>query len=151
MARIIFAVTLLAFLGACGGGFRDSRLNPRNWFGRDKEEIVVVSEDVDPRGLVNEVISLKVDRLPEGAIIHAVGLPQTQGYYEAELVPLNDEFPDKGVLIYEFRVFPPQSATGVVNKRSREVLVAHFVSTQSLAGVRRIQVIGISNRRTVRR
>lgn len=150
MTRIIAALTLVSFLSACGG-VRDSRLNPFNWFGRDKEEIVLAAEVIDPRGLVFQIVSLKVDRLPDGAIIHVVGLPETQGYFAAELVPLNGEFPDKGTLVYEFRLVSPPTQTPVGNTRSREILAAHFVSTQTLGGVRRIQIIAQSNRRTVNR
>ncbi|NOX74335.1 MAG: hypothetical protein GXP03_12190 [Alphaproteobacteria bacterium] len=148
MTRIITALLLVSFVAACG----QSRLNPFNWFGRDKETRNAQNvEIVDPRGLVGEIIKLKVDRLPGGAIINAFGLPPTQGYWEAELVPLNDEFPDKGVLTYEFRLLPPGTRTDVGTKVSREVVVARFVSDQQLVGVRRIRVIADANSRTVRR
>ena len=152
MTRLITALTLLIFLASCGG-MRDSRLNPLNWFGRDREERVAAVDAVavDPRGLVNEVIKLKVDRMPGGAIIHAFGLPETQGHWEAELVPVNDEHPDKGTLVYEFRLLPPLGPKPAGTKRSREVVVGHFVSDQGLVGVRRIQVIAKQNSRTVRR
>jgi hypothetical protein len=153
MTRIIAAVTLLAFLSACGG-WRDSRVNPMNWFGRDREDRIAVTEAdavVDPRGLVSQVLSLKVERIPGGAIIHAMGLPPTQGYWAAELVPLNAETPDKGTLTYEFRLANPVTPWPEGTQRSREVLVGHFVSDDGLAGVRRITVIGQANRRTVNR
>lgn len=154
MTRLITALTLFAFLAGCGG-MRDSRLNPFNWFGRDREERVVVAvtetQIGDPRDLVAEIVSLRVDRLPGGAIIHAMGLPPTQGHWEAELVALNDEFPDKGTLTYEFRLLPPRSTEPVGTKQSREVLVGHFLSDQALIGVRNIRVIAQNNRRTVRR
>ena len=76
MKRLIVALTLLSFLSACGA-VRDSRLNPFNWFGRDREERVQAVEiqgPVETRPLVAQVISLKVDRMPGGAIIYAVWL-----------------------------------------------------------------------------
>lgn len=153
MTRLIAAVTLLAFLASCGG-WRDSRVNPRNWFGRDREErIAVVDTEVqtDSRPLVAEVLTLKVDRIPGGAIIHAMGLPPTQGYWDAELVPLSGELPDKGMLTYEFRVQQPPQPWPQGTQPSREVLVGHFVSDQRLEGVRRITVVGQANRRTTNR
>lgn len=152
MTRLIAAISLLAFLAACGG-LRQSSSNPFNWFGRDKEEVILAVGDefADPRALVAQVVSVKVDRLPGGAIINTVGLPVSQGHYDGELVPLNGEFPDKGVLVYEFRLMNPPYQNPIGNKRSREVLVGHFVSDQTLIGVRRIQVIARENRRTVRR
>jgi len=146
-------LALLGLLAACGG-LRESRLNPLNWFGGDREEKIVTVETVvvaDPRPLVAEIVSLRADRVPGGAIINVVGLPASQGFWHPVLVPLKDEKPDKGVLAYEFRLLPPPGATPTGNKRSREVVVGHFVSTQTLNGVNRIQVRGAKNRRTVRR
>jgi len=151
--KSIAALMLVSLLASCGAA-RDSRLNPFNWFGRDKnQEIEFADESAasDPRDLVAEVIKLKVDRLPGGALVHAIGLPATQGHWEAALLSINDEFPDKGVLTYEFRLLPPLSATPAGTQASREVVVAHFISDQTLVGVRRIQVIAQQNRRTVRR
>lgn len=152
MTRLIASLMIVSLLAACGG-LRSSKLNPANWFGRDKPETVVVTEAVfvDPRSMVNEVISLKVDRMPGGAIINVVGLPQTQGYWDASLVPLNGEKPDKGKLSYEFRLSPPKQQTAVSTPRSREVLTGRFVSDQRLEGVRTIEVIAKTNRRSVRR
>jgi len=153
MTRLITTLTLLTFLAGCSG-VRDSRLNPFNWFGRSKEQKVAVVQDLpqaDTHALVAQIIALKIDRLPGGAIIRAVGLPETQGYWEARLKPLNNEKPDKGTLAYEFRLFPPTHPEAAGNKRSREVLVGRFVSTQTLAGVRRITLIARTNRRTARR
>ena len=151
--RLIAALTLTTLLVA-SCGFRESRLNPFNWFGRDREERIQLADEVilrDPRPLVNEVISLKVDRFPAGAIIHTFGLPQTQGYWNGELVPLNDELPVKGVLSYEFRISPPPGPRPAGTQPSREVVIGHFVSDQTLLGVRSIEVIASQNRRSVRR
>ena len=153
MTRLITGLLVITLLAGCGG-LRESRLNPFNWFGRDKEERIAVVEKADyvgPRGLVGEVLSLKVDRLPGGAIINAMGLPPTQGYWSADLVPLNGGKPDKGTLVYEFRLAPPPGPEPVGEKRSREVLTGLFVSDQDLAGVRRITVLAERNKRTVRR
>ncbi|MCB1367998.1 MAG: hypothetical protein KDK00_09555 [Rhodobacteraceae bacterium] len=153
MKRLIVALTLLSFLSACGA-VRDSRLNPFNWFGRDREERVQAVEiqgPVETRPLVAQVISLKVDRMPGGAIIYAVGLPATQGHWDAELVSLNGEVPEKGTLTYEFRLAPPPGPTRQSTPQSREVVVGLFVSDQALLGVRNIAVIAQQNRRSVRR
>ncbi len=153
MTRLIAALALLGLLASCGG-LRESRLNPSNWFGKSRERRIMLqagAEIVDPRALVGKVVTLKVDRLPGGAIVRAMGLPTSQGYYSAELVPLNGEKPERGVLKFEFRLLPPKDPNPAGTKRSREVLVGRFVSDQKLAGVRRIEVIGQNNRRIVRR
>lgn len=153
MTRLIAALALLSILASCGA-LRDSRLNPINWFGKSREKritLVTTAKTVDPRALVGQVVSLSVDRTLGGAIIRAMGLPATQGYYSAELRPMNGGKPVKGTLKYEFRLMPPPVPNPVVNKPSREVLVARFVSTQNLQGVRRIEVIAAHSQRTVRR
>ncbi len=154
MTKLISATTLLIFLASCGA-VRDSRLNPANWFGRSKEEktvqIATVIAPGDTKGMVDRIVSLKVDRVPGGAIVRAVGLPTTQGNWQAELRPLNDEKPDKGTLVYEFHLSAPTSQQATGTKQSREVLVGRFISTQTLIGVSRIEVRGQRNKHTVRR
>jgi len=143
--RLIATIAVLGLLAGCGG-----KLNPKNWFGRSKQE-QVQTKPKDPHQLVAQIVSLRVDRTPGGAIIRAVGLPERQGYFEATLRPLNDEKPVKGVLTYEFRLMPPEKPTDIGTRRSREVLVGRFVSNQTLQGVRVIKVVGQNNRRSVRR
>ncbi len=150
--RLIGTIALLGLLAGCSG-VRESRLNPFNWFGasRASQQSTTAAEVSDPRVLVARLVSLRIDRLPGGAILRAVGLPERQGYFEAVLKPQNDEKPVKGVLTYEFRLMPPETATPAGTPRSREVLVGRFVSDQALAGVRVIRVLARDNRRSLRR
>ena len=151
MRRPILAMLVLVLaLPACGG-LRDSRLNPFNWFGRAERTQPVAAlpaAPVDRRLLVAEVTGLTIDRTPGGAIVRATGLPPTQGFWDAELVarPIED-----GVLVYDFRVFPPVGDTRVSTQRSREIVVATFVSTIRLENVRQITVQGERSARTTRR
>ncbi|RSK31975.1 hypothetical protein EJA01_12060 [Rhodovulum iodosum] len=154
---LIAALALALALSACGR-VRDSRLNPFNWFGGSTEESVAITatEDggaparaaADPRPLVAEVVQMRVERMPGGAIVHATGRPPRQGYWEADLVPVNDERPENGTLAYEFRAAQPPAPTRAGTAPSREITAGRFVSDQTLAGVRRIVVIGAGNRRT---
>jgi len=143
---------LLGLLAGCAG-VRESRLNPLNRFGgaRTQQIRTTTAEVADPRVLVARLVSLRIDRLPGGAILRAVGLPERQGYFEAVLKPQNDEKPVKGVLTYEFRLLPPETATPAGTRRSREVLVGRFLSAQTLVGVRVIRVLARDNRRSLRR
>jgi len=145
---------MLAVAG-CGGSRSTSvsSANPFNWFGRnkDKTDIVEMERAVDPRPVVAEVTRMKVDRLPGGAIVHAFGLPETQGYYEGELVPLNGELPDKGVLTYEFRIIPPATREPAGTTQSREVVIGHYLSDQTLQGVRQIRILAQKNSKSARR
>ena len=83
-----------------------------------------------------------------GAIIRATGLMPTQGWWDAELVmrPLDKN----GVLVYDFRVFPPLTDTRVGAPQTREVTVAVSISPQKLEGVREIVVQGANNARSSR-
>lgn len=147
--RFLMAL-LVVVLGLTGCA---SRLNPMNWFGRDREERVQISETVaapvDDRQLVTEVISLSVDPLPGGAIVRAMGLPPRQGYWEADLVEVGR---GDGEIVFEFRVYRPVDAnTRVGTQRSREILAGTSLTTQDLAGIRQIVVIAQQNRRSVSR
>lgn len=148
---IAWALCAVMILAGCGT-VAESRLNPMNWFGRS--EAAEVSEAVlptDGRDLVAQIVSLRAEPVPGGAIIRASGLTPRQGYFDGELVPIGKEAPTNGVLAYEFRISAPPTATLVGPSQSREVLVGRFVSNQTLQGVRQIRVRAASNALAVRR
>ncbi len=130
-----------------------SKFNPFNWFKRSTNETVQVApgQVLDTRGLVDQVTSLQIEQTNGGAIIHAVGLPPSQGYWDAELVAENDEKPVKGVLTYRFRIEKPYEFKRASTPTSREVVVGHFVSNIKLQGVTSIRVLGTKNARSSRR
>jgi len=133
-----------------------SKLNPFNWFKRStNEETLAQLPDpnviIDHRGIVDQVTSLQIEKTGGGAIIHAVGLPPTQGFWDAELIPENGEQPVNGVLSYQFRIEQPPGFERQSTPHSREVVVGYFVSNFKLNGVSQIRVIGIRNARTSRR
>lgn len=143
------ALVALTVLSACGG-LRDSRLNPFNWFGRSEPAVQVqTAKPTDPRALVDQVLTMAVEAYPGGAIVRATGLPPTQGYWEAELVarPLDEN----GVLVLDFRVFPPIAAASVANQQSREITVAYSLSDIKLQAISEIVVQGAGNARSSRR
>lgn len=151
MRQSIIAILVLSTGLAGCGGFRDSRLNPFNWF-RPAETVVVGDLYIrpeDPRALVAQVTDLKVEPYPGGAILRATGLPPSQGFWEAELVeqPLDED----GRLVYEFRVFPPQDPQPAGTPRSREIVVAVALSERKLAGVTALVVQGAGNALSSRR
>lgn len=151
---VFAALSLVLVLGACGsGGF--SRLNPMTWFSDDAVETIAPSGGwngiTDRRALVPVVRELEVLRTPEGAIIRATGVTATQGWWDVELRPVNDERPIDGALVYEFVLAEPRQATGTGPEQSRSVNAAVKVSNAALAGVRRIVVRGAQNARSVRR
>ncbi len=158
---VIAALTLSLVLAGCGG-IRESRLNPFNWFGKSQEQATTLeptegytkSPD-DFRIPVAQVTQLAIKPVHGGAVITAVGLPQTQGWWDTELVAANDGLPENGVLNFTFIVAEPVPGTPVASRvstpESREVTVATFLSHQKLAGVTRITVTGAGNARTISR
>jgi hypothetical protein len=76
-------------------------------------------------------------------------LPPRQGWYDGQLIRV----PGAGdaVLSFQLRAFPPHYQTAVSSARSREIVVATFVSTDRLAGVREVRVSGQLNALTARR
>lgn len=165
MKKALIAALALTLATAGCGRIRDSKINPFNWFGKDRAE---QAQTLAPSGgypvkvgkpgqrEVAQVASLSVDKTPAGAIITAMGLPPTQGFWDTDLVPLNDGKPDEtGSVTYIFMVTPPPAdsadARRVMNPQSREVSAAAFLSNQKLEGVRKIVVQGAGNARSVRR
>lgn len=146
---VALGLVLILGLSACAT-VRDSRFNPFNWFGQDQSEPVTAAPvAADPRPLIGQVLSLNVDRFPGGAIIRTMGLPATQGFWDAELLEVPSEDPSE--IVYEFRVIPPPGPRPRGTQRSREIIAGDTVTTKRLDGVRRIVVVGQQNRRSVRR
>ncbi|WP_179379923.1 hypothetical protein [Jannaschia marina] len=143
----ITAVMALTALAGCGLG--ESRVNPLNWFGSDREERIEAARTDPGRPVVQQVVSLKAEPTPGGVIVSAVGLPPTQGFWEAELARIPTE--DAGVMLLQFNISPPLTPEPVGTQPSREVLAGAFFTTQELAGVRTIAVQGQTNRRSVSR
>jgi hypothetical protein len=151
--RLPITVLCLVVLAGCGG-FRDSRLNPLNWFGGSQSadlEPLLPEEAPDPRALVADVIDMQIEQLPGGAILRATGRAPTQGYWQAELVLREGPDQDPTAQVYDFRIFPPVTPAAVSTPQSREVTVALYLSDIDLAGVQSITVQGAANARAVRR
>lgn len=146
---------VLAFLGlAACGGFRESRLNPLNWFGQaaPAESIVLTAEEAaDPRPLVAQVLALQLERTPNGAILHARGLPPTQGYWDAALIEVESAEGEDSRRSYTFRLSPPLEPSASGTPFSREVTVALFLTNRELEPLRLITVQGAGNALSVRR
>lgn len=143
-------------LGACGA-VRDSSLNPANWFGRSTAEPTLMPADgwrteIDNRALVVEVTELAVHPVSGGAMVRAVGLPPTQGWWDVELRPEGGEVrAEGGLLRLDFVASEPRQARPPGTPMSREVSAAVFVPQARLEDVRQITVTGQRNARTVSR
>ena len=151
MKRALLAALVVTTLLSDCSRFRDSRLNPTNWFGRARPAapITLYTAPSDARALVAQVTEMKVEPYPGGAIVRATGLPATQGYWQAELVP--QDVDEKGRLVYDFRIFPPTTPAAPGTPFSRQITVAANLSTIKLASVTSIVVQGANNALSSRR
>ena len=148
MRAISIILAASVALTACGLG--ESRLNPFNWFGRSSEEQLDEAAEAARASLplVEEVVALKIDALPSGAIISVVGRPPTQGYWDAELTRVPGI---SGALVLNFEIASPPTPKAAGTQPSREVLAGRYISTQDLGGATTIIVQGARNQRSVRR
>jgi len=150
MKRTVLAALGVVLVVSGCGMIRESRLNPFNWFGRaEPRETVTTAAPQDQRLLVSQVLSLSVDPYSAGAIIRAKGIPPSQGWWDAELVPR--PLDENGVLVFDFRVFPPLTDTPEGTPRSREITVAISLSNVKLDQVSEIVVQGATNALSSRR
>lgn len=145
MLRAVLVVSTILSLAAC-----DSRINPLNWFGSDREQRVAIDPAtteiiVDGRSLVAEVTQLSVEQTTTGAIVRATGVVPRHGYYDAELVLVDMSETE---LTYEFRAAPPLTPSATAIQR---IAVAAELTVGELAGIRAITVIAQNNRRSVGR
>lgn len=152
---ILAGLAALMLLAGC-----ESRFNPINWFGGSEEEpVAAVADDavpLDPRPLVSEVIALRVERVPGGALITAIGRAPTTGWFEAALVPeqLDDRrrpAAENGTMRFRLVAVPPPDGGFVGRPAAREISAGLNLSDQTLQGVRTITVTAAQNQRSARR
>lgn len=147
--QAILALCMVGALAACGR-VAESRFNPINWFGRSAaSDSTATQASIEAQTLVAQVVTLRAEAVPGGAILRATGLPQRQGYFDGQLVQITSA--DPGILAFEFQIEEPFGQTQVGPQQSREVLVGMFLTEQTLAGVRQIRVSGAANALTIRR
>ena len=162
---VISALTL----SACSG-WRDSRVNPSNWFGSSTPAPVETTSENDAnalvpaakrtaraflRGLKKKTRAFRLPKLtscgstqrPAGAIVYASGTAIRQGAYNARLVRVRSEENEKnGVLEYTFRVNYPTYQTPQGSERTRMVSDAVNISAQDLeSSIRLVRVVGQQN------
>ena len=153
--KTIILLGALGAVAACGGSRAPAT---------DEDDVLARTEDSNRRGLlsrafgfgrdrgpstpaeqplVQRVLRVELERLPGGAILKATGLPPTQGHFDANLTLIEGE--GDRVLTYAFRLTPPTAPQRVSTQASREVVAGLFISSQDLAGVREVRVVGAEN------
>lgn len=153
-------------LSACNS-WRNSRVNPTNWFGSSTPAPVNTSPDAadalvpkqssgtglfakkeveDTSILIATIDELRIDPTPTGAIIYSTGTAVRQGAYNAHLRLVDSEENRKnGILEFMFRVNYPKYSTQQGTVQSRMVSDAATVSLQDLEGIRLVRVVGQQN------
>lgn len=175
--RTLLSLLVISSVALAGcSGWRDSRVNPSNWFGKSEPRRVVTAdgtEEINPliperTGIfdkrpedetyegtpVDQVTAMNIERTPGGAIVRATGLTLRQGAFDARLVDVNGEdddvMPVDGVLT--FRLSAVQSRVAPQGpERTRRVHVGRFISKQTLAKTRVIRVVAARNERVSQR
>jgi hypothetical protein len=125
-----------------------------NWFSKSEQTLVPSGGwggQTDRRALVPVVTDVEMIRTPEGAVLRATAMMATQGWWDVELRPVNEERPVEGALIYEFVAAGPISAAPSGSEASRQVTAGVKITNARLDGVRRVVVRGAQNARDVRR
>ncbi|MEM5474792.1 hypothetical protein [Pacificibacter sp. AS14] len=163
--QVIISVLALSLLGGCAR-IGASNFNPLNWFGPSEEVAVTetgqrltvlptlapkrgYADFQDTRTLVTTLSDVTIVKSASGAIVTAVGLVPSLGYYDAELVRIETDNPTEMVL--DFRLRAPKTATAIGTPAQRRITVARSISAPNLAGIRTITVRGASGARVIRR
>ena len=146
LSPLLMGVLALSLLAGCGGA--KISLNPFKWFGH-RDRVVATApapRAVDPRSLIDQVVSLRLETVPTGVLVTATGRAAQQGAWKAQLVALPV---DQGKLVLEFRVFAPTN-TAVGTAQSRDVTAGLHIRNGDLDGISSITVQGASNAKSAR-
>jgi len=149
---VVLLVSVLAVTG-CDRA-RESRMNPRNWFGSSEEErpsLGPVGETEDNRAPVAQVSALTTEQTSSGALIRAEAIMPTAGWWDAELVPENYGRPQAGVLTLRFVAAEPRETAPDTGVQSRTLVAVYSMSQAQLDVVSEIVVTGEGNSRRIRR
>ncbi|QLQ18634.1 MAG: hypothetical protein HZT43_08145 [Exiguobacterium profundum] len=145
-------LVLIALLPLAGCGQNVNVWAPKTWFGygeTPEDTQVEVDESQDPRPLVDSVTSASIEQANGGVIVRATGLPPTQGWWMAELMPSPIE---NGELVLDFRITGPLDQAAQGTPRSRQVTVAYTISRFTLEreGINRVVVRGERDSKVLR-
>ncbi|GAA3873321.1 hypothetical protein [Celeribacter arenosi] len=164
--QIVVSGLILTLLSGCGGDFRNSKVNPLNWFGQREQTQTLDAEGrvvrvlptlaprkgypafVDTRAFAPSITALDFLRTATGSVLSVTTVVPTLGYADAALVPV--EHDDGSILILEFRLRAPKDVPGIGSVSQREITVARAISNQELAQLTQIQIRSASGVRTLR-
>ena len=155
MKTPVLALICAALVLAGCGNIRESRINPRNWFGESRQaerpDLGQTSDVIDNRPLVPEVSSLAVERTSSGAIIRADAVMPSVGWWDPELLAENFGRPVDGVLTLRFVAAAPREAVPAASAAARTITAVHAINQADLDTIAEIVVTGEANARRIRR
>lgn len=157
---ILLLLTATLVLSAC-----QSRLNPVNWFGSDREKSVQESanplipeqtesgvaffsrqEVIEYVGEpLQRVTQVETHRVTEGKLIMATGIAAVHGVSNVRLVRREDGGIEKGVLFLDLTGLPPESPVLGGSDLTREATAAIVLTDQETAGARSVRIVAASN------
>jgi hypothetical protein len=151
-------------LSGCGR-MRDSKVNPANWFGKRNHRVAtapaapaevnplipqktsILRKDKSEKYFgtpVDNVVSMSIEKLPSGAIIHVIGVTRLQGAYDVRLTSDSKGDPVDGVLSFTLKAVQPLDQPQGP-QQARTVHVARFVSNGDLKKSSLIRIVGGQN------
>lgn len=155
MKTPVMALVCAALVLAGCGGLRDSRMNPRNWFGESRQaerpSLGATSDVIDNRPLVPELSALTVERTSSGAIIRAEAVMPTAGWWDAELLTENFGRPVDGVLTLRFVAAAPREPVAASSAAARSITAVYALNQAELDIIAEIVVVGQASARRIRR
>jgi len=169
MRKTVAGLVVLSLTLAGCSGWRDSRVNPGNWFGNSRaearsqtdtaaqtnplipEETSIFQrnqkEEVYRGTPVDQIVDLAIERTSSGAIVKATGQTLQQNAYDVRLTSDTEGDPVDGVLTLEMKALQP-TGSPQGPERVRRVTAGDFLSNQDLDQVRTIRVLAERNARS---
>lgn len=161
-APLLIATLILA---GCGGRFSDSGWNPLGWAGGGQDATTLEPEGgydtaaTDARPGIPAITGARWEVLNEGRLLVVTGMGPTKGYFNAALISLTPNPTDRllpdpdGVLRLRFVAWPPLPDSEFARMPARPetdtIRVALTLSSNVLASVRQVEIIGATNTVTI--
>lgn len=143
-------------MSSCSGGGSLGKLNLLGWLGGQGTQSQPTGgrglaprggypSDQDTRPLAGQIVGLARDRTPSGIILTATVRMPRPGYSGAELVFTGRD--SNGLAQFDLRARAPGTGSPPA---FQDIVVGHYLTWAQLNGIRRIQVQGASNSRSIR-
>jgi len=159
MKHFLLTVGCVALLSACSGGFGSLGGSGNSSAGsagsgsfgskRSQQTEVATSEPTDSRAFVSNLKSVRLEPTKGGHILRVIGEMGRVGYYDLELVLIDDFASD--VITYEARTAAPAIGHSNPSVKSREVVLGAFIAESYRPSARTILVQGLNRSVRVKR